>query len=40
MPMSYEELCINDVYRVDLLMEKRLMIEISSIERLAPVHFK
>jgi GxxExxY protein len=40
MPISYEELVINDAYRVDLLVEKKLIIEIKSIERLAAVHFK
>ena len=40
MPISYEELLINDAYRVDLLVEKKLIIEIKSIDRLAPVHYK
>jgi len=40
MPIAYEELLINDAYRVDLLVEKKLIVEIKSIERLAPVHYK
>ncbi|MEI9806470.1 MAG: GxxExxY protein [Bacteroidota bacterium] len=40
MPISYETLLIEDAYRIDLLIEKRLVIEIKSLERLAPVHFK
>jgi GxxExxY protein len=40
MPLSYEELFIGDAYRIDLLVDKRLIIEIKSIERVAPVHFK
>jgi len=40
MPIAYGELLINDAYRVDLLVEKKLIVEIKSIERLAPVHFK
>ena len=40
MPISYEQLYIEDAYRMDLVEEKKLIIEIKSIERLAPVHFK
>ena len=40
MPISYEQLYIEDAYRMDLIVEKKLIIEIKSIERLAPVHFK
>ena len=40
MPISYEQLYIEDAYRMDLVVEKKLIIEIKSIERLAPVHFK
>lgn len=40
MPISYEQLYIEDAYRMDIVVEKRLIIEIKSIERLAPVHFK
>ena len=40
MPISYEQLYIEDAYRMDLVAEKKLIIEIKSVERLAPVHFK
>lgn len=40
MPIKYEQLCIEDAYRVDLVVAGKLVIEIKSIERLAPVHFK
>ncbi len=40
MPIHYEELAIHDAYRIDLLLEKKVVIEIKSVERLAPVHFK
>ena len=40
MPISYEQLYIEDAYRMDLVAEKKLIIEIKSIERFAPVHFK
>ncbi|HVE60305.1 MAG TPA: GxxExxY protein, partial [Chitinophagaceae bacterium] len=39
-PISYEELFIGDAYKIDLLVDNRLVIEIKSIERVAPVHFK
>ena len=40
MPISYESLLIKDAYKIDLLAEKQLIIEIKSLERLAAVHFK
>ena len=40
MPIVYDQLNIHDAYRMDLLAEKQLVIEIKSLERLAPVHFK
>ena len=40
MPIAYEELLVEDAYRIDLMAEKQLILEIKSIERLAPVHFK
>jgi GxxExxY protein len=40
MPIRYQELHINDAYRIDLLIDKKLVVEIKSIERVAPVHFK
>lgn len=40
MPICYEKLLIQDAYKMDLLIEKKLIIEVKSVERLAPVHFK
>ena len=40
MPLVYDQLNVQDAYRMDLLAEKQLIIEIKSLERLAPVHFK
>jgi GxxExxY protein len=40
MPIRYKDLEIRDAYRVNLLVEKKLVIEIKSVERIAPVHFK
>jgi GxxExxY protein len=40
MPIKYERLLIQDAYRMDLVVDKRLVIEVKSLERLAPVHFK
>lgn len=40
MPISYESLQINDAYKLDLLIEDKIIIEIKSIEHVLPVHFK
>jgi GxxExxY protein len=40
MPITYEVLLVEDAYRMDLIAENQLILEIKSIERLAPVHFK
>jgi GxxExxY protein len=40
LPISFEGVQINEGYRVDLLIERRLIIEVKSIERIAPVHGK
>ncbi len=40
MPIKYEELQIKDAYKIDLLVEKTLILELKSVEYLAPVHFK
>lgn len=38
--LDFEGIRIDDVYRVDLLIEDQLIIELKSVERLAPVHQK
>jgi GxxExxY protein len=40
LPISFEGVQINEGYRVDLLIEGRLIVEIKSVERLVPVHGK
>jgi GxxExxY protein len=40
MPIEYETLYIPDAYKIDLLVEKRVIIEIKCVEHILPVHFK
>ena len=37
---EYQEMVFEDGFRVDLLVEARVIVEIKSVERLAPVHCK
>ncbi|HEX8307378.1 MAG TPA: GxxExxY protein [Allosphingosinicella sp.] len=39
-PVSYRGVLVRDAFRADLLIEGGLVIEIKSVERLAPVHSK
>lgn len=39
-PVIYRSVIVRDAFRADLLLENRLIIEIKSVERLAPVHSK
>ncbi|HET6245725.1 MAG: GxxExxY protein [Bacteroidetes bacterium] len=39
MPFLYKETKQNIGYRIDLLIENKILIELKSIENLAPVHF-
>ena len=39
-PISFEGAIIQDAFRADLILEDRLIIEIKSVERFAPVHAK
>jgi iron complex transport system substrate-binding protein len=39
-PVRYRGVLIRDAFRADLLLDGRLVIEIKSVERLAPVHSK
>ena len=39
MPFFYKEMKMNVGYRIDLLVENRIIIEVKSVENLAPVHF-
>jgi iron complex transport system substrate-binding protein len=40
LPVTYRGLVVRDALRIDLLVEGRLIIEVKSVERLAPVHAK
>src|SRR5688572_28705731 len=40
MPILYDDLLINDAYRIDILVEDKLILEIKSVEKVVPVHFK
>jgi GxxExxY protein len=39
-PVTYHGVAIRDALRIDLLVEGKLIIEVKSVERLAPVHAK
>jgi len=39
MPFVYKEMKMNVGYRLDLVVENKIIIEIKSVENLAPVHF-
>jgi GxxExxY protein len=39
-PVTYRSAAIRDAFRIDLLVERRLVVEVKSVERLAPVHSK
>lgn len=40
LPVEFDGLRLQDGYRVDLLVDGKLIIEVKSVERLAPVHGK
>lgn len=40
LPVTYRGLVVRDALRIDLLVGGRLVIEVKSVERLAPVHAK
>lgn len=39
-PVTYRELCFDRGYRADLIVEQKVILEIKSIEAIAPVHQK
>lgn len=39
-PIRFDGLVISDAFRADLIIEDRLIIEIKSVEQIAPVHCK
>ena len=38
LPLSYKGLVIPDAYRIDLLVEDRIVVELKTVEALKPVH--
>lgn len=40
MPLSYKGVVVDNAFKIDLLVERKLIVELKSIERLAPVHGK
>lgn len=39
-PFRYEEVVFEDGFRADILVNKQVLVELKSVERLAPVHSK
>lgn len=39
-PVTYRGQTVKDAFRVDLMIEQRLIVEIKSLEKLAPIHTK
>jgi len=39
-PIIYEEIKLESVFRLDLLINKKVVIEIKSVEKLSPLHHK
>lgn len=40
MPIEYDELYVENAYKLDLLVENRLVLELKSVHPLPPVYFK
>ena len=39
MPLVYKEIKMESGYRLDMLVENKVVVEIKSVDTLAPVHF-
>lgn len=39
-PVIFQKVKMNDGFRLDLLVERKVIVEIKSVETLAPVHYK
>ena len=39
-PVRYEDLEISDAFRADLIVDRRVIVELKSVEQVAPVHKK
>lgn len=40
MPLTYKGVVVDNAFKIDLLVERTLIVDLKSIERLAPVHGK
>ncbi|MDI9356623.1 MAG: GxxExxY protein [Chitinophagaceae bacterium] len=40
LPLTYKGMVLQDSYRIDLLVEEKIIIELKSVETLSDVHFK
>jgi GxxExxY protein len=40
LPIVLDDLVISDAYRIDLLVENEIVIEIKTVEKLSPVHYQ
>ena len=40
LPFTYEEISLDVGYRIDILVENKVVIEVKSVESLADIHFK
>jgi GxxExxY protein len=39
-PMKYDDLTIDNAYKIDILVENEIVVELKTVERLALVHYK
>ena len=39
-PLIWKDMIVEDSYRIDVLVEKRLIVELKSVEKVLPVHKK
>ena len=39
-PLIWDEMVVSESYRIDILVEKKLIVELKSVEKLIPVHKK
>jgi len=39
LPLTYEEVYLDAGFRIDIMVERKLILEIKTVEKLAPIHF-
>jgi GxxExxY protein len=39
LPLAYEEIYLDAGFRIDIMVERKLILEIKTVEKLAPIHF-